>query len=1048
MRLLLKLIKITLLLGITAQGFAQSSDIIKYHIVFDVSGSTKIVDRYDNLENFLKELINEEGRKVHSVAIFDIYFFGDPQISTFRKRSYKLEDLQKLIQDGKDSVIFYFNENKKRRSIYSHIDSPLDSILSKFRKDKENRHSAGVFIFTDGKLENCDIDTGTFSGLYGDYLIHVDTLLQAVRSFAPVFLVQTSSCPANPYFTMKSSTFTEPFKNCPDQLMGDDFFWLKNTVKFDRSIENEVKKSFQDFTAGVNDKIISGLQVTSTTTIEDSVETAILVQQLLLAKHMDSSKIPAEIKEVIEYINESSLSREDVKFISEKLHDTSFHKDLSNFTRSQAFEKDAISRRLNAAQRAPEKNIMISREDVKSHQSSLEKDLILGFTDFVIERAKEEAIFALMEKMNHELLSSYPEIKQYVFPETAKLLQNQHTFSLALVKESFQRDIDRLPDNIVKYTGYRSAGVVALWYFKELRKSLIDRGSLEYAARTIVEKRLHIEDSISTKEAKFTGKAILFTAKLISYLADKDIAPLYDNSTDNTYDALSSLLAILALNGEVEFDTLRLSEVQEPLKKLYRDYVLLKNQISEWDSLKTQLPKGDYEAYRKFHHDILLDVLWRSADLFLSGFELYNALYKENKPLMDEAMVNNLRDLAREGVEFYFLIEEHDYKQAALLGLDMLIKTFVVDEFPTRPNGDLKMSFDKRALKKSLNSLKPKKIIRHYKSLKKGSRKSKNMSKRENRKNRVNNAYNASRDDFTYSDREFTRISNLLKQAKDTLNTRDRKCSKLKKDQKQNKENKIINNSTPYLALWKDTVIEDFNNREFSFLIPLFETKNDTFVMDTARFNSFVRASVNILASDLPISQGKLFMYDSLYKNSDSLLYSFRDTSNLRKSLTKMFHLTAELSAASSSEEVKSVISNYALSVASYRIKRNSPHTLMLNAYAGLAGTYYPGTGDWAPAISGPIGLEYSWQWGEKKYDFSLMANIVDIGNVIDYRLFDKGTDDVATFENIFAPGLYIVKGIGKTWPLSIGLGYQLNPGRASLFIGFDLPLYNFWTDN
>ena len=94
--------------------------------------------------------------------------------------------------------------------------------------------------------------------------------------------------------------------------------------------------------------------------------------------------------------------------------------------------------------------------------------------------------------------------------------------------------------------------------------------------------------------------------------------------------------------------------------------------------------------------------------------------------------------------------------------------------------------------------------------------------------------------------------------------------------------------------------------------------------------------------------------------------------------------------------------------------------------------------------LNAPVGLEYSYALKKSNFitSLSLFAPIIDVGNVINYRI--KGTTDSREIqiEEIISPGIYLVAGITRRFPFSVGVGYQANPGRLGAFVAFDLPLF------
>jgi outer membrane biosynthesis protein TonB len=180
----------------------------------------------------------------------------------------------------------------------------------------------------------------------------------------------------------------------------------------------------------------------------------------------------------------------------------------------------------------------------------------------------------------------------------------------------------------------------------------------------------------------------------------------------------------------------------------------------------------------------------------------------------------------------------------------------------------------------------------------------------------------------------------------------------------------------------------------------------------------------------------------------DTTLFTSK-TPYLEKEVYEPLLFATEIATAKSSQEVSEIMSRYALPVASYRIKARK-NTFMINSYLGASLTHYT-TQDIKKKImniNAPIGLEFSLPRRKCKIirNISLFAPIIDFGNIISASLDEENDKEVRNpnYEQIFSPGGYLVFGISNDFPLSVGIGYQVNPGRFGFFVGIDMPLFSF----
>jgi hypothetical protein len=220
-------------------------------------------------------------------------------------------------------------------------------------------------------------------------------------------------------------------------------------------------------------------------------------------------------------------------------------------------------------------------------------------------------------------------------------------------------------------------------------------------------------------------------------------------------------------------------------------------------------------------------------------------------------------------------------------------------------------------------------------------------------------------------------------------------------------------------------------------------------------------------------------IYESAYGvalvNAVSLLEAILPKAHTIREILKYGTFMISMVNARDADEMEKLIESVALPVKGYRIKRSSPFSISLNVYPGIFGGRETLTtkeriiGDkpeWMVSFAAPIGLAFS--WGRGNYDkpgpsWSLFLSAVDIGAPVSWRLTgeDKGLPEL-TWENIFAPGVFIIYGI-KNFPLSIGAGIQYGPQlreikgpaeaviesgafRFGLLIAVDIPIFNLYS--
>lgn len=176
----------------------------------------------------------------------------------------------------------------------------------------------------------------------------------------------------------------------------------------------------------------------------------------------------------------------------------------------------------------------------------------------------------------------------------------------------------------------------------------------------------------------------------------------------------------------------------------------------------------------------------------------------------------------------------------------------------------------------------------------------------------------------------------------------------------------------------------------------------------------------------------------------------------------------AQMAQATTSEEAYAALDNFADPVGSYRIKRDYPVSVSLNAYGGLYAAHEVIDGiDPSPyfnsyGFAGLVGFGLNFGKFNKtgqSSSFSIFLSAIDVGALTAWRLQDKGDVQVASYEwrDVFSPGAYAIYGF-KNSPLCLALGiaqgpriWQIKDGtgqvhnekytRASFSVLIDIPI-------
>ena len=94
-----------------------------------------------------------------------------------------------------------------------------------------------------------------------------------------------------------------------------------------------------------------------------------------------------------------------------------------------------------------------------------------------------------------------------------------------------------------------------------------------------------------------------------------------------------------------------------------------------------------------------------------------------------------------------------------------------------------------------------------------------------------------------------------------------------------------------------------------------------------------------------------------------------------------------------------------------------------------------------------PLGIDLNFGLGDAG-SLSFYTQLIDVGAIFAYR-FSNDTEQIPElkFQNIIAPGGYIIYGFGNNVPVSLGVGAQLGPNLRKINddLGLDVKTTNAW---
>jgi hypothetical protein len=661
-----------LLLGTLANG--QTTDRVKYYIAYDASGSVAISDsKYENQKQLLSELIKLRTKGIESYSDFEFIGFGGNSTQPIFTDDFQIE--KQYDAETIEKLRGHTSYNRKER--FTHIHTALEAILAKVKTNKQS--SAGVFLFTDGQLADGDIQSGYPGGLEA-YKQRVRDLISQLSLYqVPVFTILTSRSPYS-YLTENPA----PLADGQRFYAASNYYW-----NFPDYNAWQDSTAFVNFINSANQTIVSTNNpksdpISAAIAASQSINVLDLIRAHGFTQPKATSAVSMKLSTLDGLVSKSSMTGDEIRQVREIIQDFALQPDSLKAAKMQLDTEvssrfSILNKSMGGVRQASEivqENSLLNVVDktaapptsmdiVKQQKgSSWEESAILGLTDYVIERAKFEAVYAFLDNMQRFMKDSQLVVfRTKLFPNVYQVLEHpEHYTDIIRIKELFQRDINDLPASLNKYGRQitRSEGLVALLAFYQLYNSITNTGSLETAFSNLAQvlKQTKYQNLPNSKILK----SVLFTANLIGYLAKHDITRINERPDD--LKEFTKMIIALALD-EQNVKSINVDSAVAIVIETYNNYKLVSNQIKKLSNFQEDRAQGDFEGYRKYQHDLLLDILTSSADLMLSGDRILELIQFEVD--VKESDVYEVTRKAKQCVDAYFYIQEGKYGKAGIL---------------------------------------------------------------------------------------------------------------------------------------------------------------------------------------------------------------------------------------------------------------------------------------------------------------------------------------------------------------------------------------------
>lgn len=720
----------------TLQSWSQTSDVIQYYIAYDVSGSVGNIDVNDNLENSLFRLLNINKSDVtnkkanYERAIsFNLYTYGakldKKEYNAYQKDKSKLH-LEEIAKSTK--------RNKNEMS--SDLKSALSAILDAIKSNKAT-NSTGIFIFTDGTFQEGDLPIENSDNITS-YKEKVDKLLLELKMLVgpdKVFIIQTSQGFARFEFANK---ITLPNNTTDSIAVSADYLWVDargsvSSPLYSEALERFIQQANATISTNRNLPLASEQEVIIT--IQEIINTNKRINNTKIKdyKNSDSNsqqkanhqvttigdlKKLTPLTNIIELTTKKTLTRQQIDSLKEWLKvlkydgDNKSNKSIDalplNKEKEQALHslyQNMVNRKsigVNenetvepvklslAYQKAPATAVSELVTQAKGWEN-FEQNLILGMADYLIKRSKMELTYAFIEHMEEYVFSKDANIT-LILPATSHFIgKKDQSYDLLALKDVVKKDVVDLPNNILRHADkfVNNDNLYSFWVYMQLYNSLMNQGSLENSFTNLHNILNYTSGDSPNNEIvrriknSATGKAMIMSINLIHYLNKNNFSAIYNEfNSDKDLEEMSAMLFALSIDTDNLIEVSNMSTIKKEVSKVYADYRAVVIQLANLKKLINATPTADFDGYRKYQKDMLMDILKQIASLLTSGAEIvrFVKLTTDKNTLKMDSSINDhnrflLVNSLNNGIDAWFNLKQENYTQAMFNLVEGLLPT-------------------------------------------------------------------------------------------------------------------------------------------------------------------------------------------------------------------------------------------------------------------------------------------------------------------------------------------------------------------------------------
>lgn len=631
------------------------------YVLLDVSGSMRS-DVNNNSYYIVESLVN----KFRNDSTFHLILFGEEKRIISKYGSAKeLADRNKPMEKSKldqllSNVKKQRDEINDKRKFIRHTD--INAALKELplRKGKIN---GALIIVSDGLLKPGDVPGGINDQVYRDYLKENQNLFNEISINVPIFFIQTSTSKNRDFYQVDQTGLS----NSSDQeiLHVSHEVDLQNDSSLKKELDELFNRIYFTMDMNISDQVVNDSSeidiVLSTLAVNEAIKHFEKVTDQGIAANNTKEVVKTEFekyvlaeKELLEQIVKSdNMSRVDIVSVSDLLFkiQTTLKKEKGLVQVSG--DRIYLNMIGSSETRIPD-------EVKKSNQGkNLEEALILGLTDYLIERVESEVSFVYYEQLG-KILNQNTFIKDTLFYNTTELFgefaPNTTPPTIPMIREAFTRDIQNLPFNLSKLPDQEEQQGL---FFLKCLFAVLHRIQIDVSVEKVLASLYPLD---SKKYIPDYQLGIAFVSQYFQFLLQHDF--IEEIETGKVEEKERIILMYVAWFAKFHPEINQIKDI----KNLVYRIALLNQKVKALKAYLQQIqlkmkvePVSDFAGYNTYINQLGKEFVKETFLILKEGVELTRNFTQKPVP------INKIVMLIENVVDGYFLMREKNYVQGTLL---------------------------------------------------------------------------------------------------------------------------------------------------------------------------------------------------------------------------------------------------------------------------------------------------------------------------------------------------------------------------------------------